>query len=144
MIHMQNVEQILTRFKENGHRLTKVRKAMVTLFAKSPLPLSAEEIQRRIKVAQPEVNKTTIYREIVFLEETGTVQRIEFGDKVSRYELKDGGHHHHAVCNDCGRVEDVMAEGDVDKHEKVIARRTGFQVTSHSLEFFGVCAKCQS
>ncbi len=140
---MIQMEELLAQLKGRGCRMTAVRLAMVRLFAKTSKPLAAEEILKKIAVSERDVNKTTIYREIAFLEEAGIVQKVEFGDQIRRYELKEQEHHHHVVCEGCGRVEDVQADEDIAEHEKDITRQSGFKITSHALEFFGLCPSCQ-
>ena len=55
-------------------------------------------------------DRATIYRNLVDLADAGLVSRVELGDHVWRYEVRDGEHasgdreHSHFVCNDCGTV----------------------------------------
>lgn len=72
------------------------------------------------------------------------IQRLEFGEGKFRYEIKkDKYHHHHLICTNCGKVEDVEGEF-LTKMENEIKSKKGFLVKSHSLEFFGICKNCQN
>ncbi len=51
------------------------------------------------------------------------------------------GHHHHAVCTRCGRVDDVPCRA-LSTYERILSRGLRFQLTEHQLEFYGVCARC--
>jgi Fe2+ or Zn2+ uptake regulation protein len=136
-------EQILNRLKGDGQRLTPARCALVELFASGVVPLSADEIVARLSTPKSKPDRTTIYRELAFLESHGIIRKIEFGDQLRRYEVEDGSHHHHVVCTSCRRVEDVDADADFDQQERKLANQTGFRITGHSLEFFGLCQACQ-
>ena len=87
----------------------------------------------------------TVYRSMHLLEELGMVKRFDFGDGVARFELVgegDDGHHHHLVCVRCSRVVEIE-ECFPSKIEDEIAARNGFKAITHTLEFFGVCPRCQ-
>lgn len=132
-------KQLIQALQERGHRVTHVRSKMIELFVKHHAPLSAEELLKQI----PDTHKTTVYRELAFLEEQNIVKKIEFGDGIRRYELTELEHHHHLVCVSCKKVTDIHLEGDLDVEEKKISRKTGFKILNHSLEFFGMCPKCK-
>lgn len=133
----------LSYLKTKGYRLTKVRAYTVTALTESPKPLSVGDLGRIFEQKQFPVNKTTLYREIMFLKDKGLVQEVEFGDGKKRYELTPGKHHHHVICVRCKTVEDVPLQEDFIAQEKRIARETRFKIINHSLEFFGLCANCQ-
>ena len=135
-------EIILKRLRERGNRITKVRREMVALLVKAQAPLAALDILQVLEKKKLQVNKTTVYRELDFLGENNIVQEVEFGDKKKRYEISDK-HHHHVVCVQCKRVEDVDLEKDLDMEERKIAKQKGYKIINHSLEFFGLCAKCK-
>ncbi|OHA62776.1 MAG: hypothetical protein A3E07_03490 [Candidatus Wildermuthbacteria bacterium RIFCSPHIGHO2_12_FULL_45_9] len=135
-------ESVISVLREQGHRITNVRSAVVELLETSKSPLSADEIREELKKRKLDVNKTTVYRELDFLKGRNIAQEVEFGDKKKRYEIV-GKHHHHVVCVQCKRAEDVDLQQDLDVVEKKIARGKGFQITGHSLEFFGLCSNCR-
>jgi Fur family transcriptional regulator, ferric uptake regulator len=67
----------------------------------------------------------------------------DFPRKAGRHaERGEAHHHHHIVCEDCGRVshlEVCLPAGLTGKVEGV----SGFRVTGHHLEFQGLCAECR-
>lgn len=130
---------LLQMLQSKRCRITSARKEICLLLEKTHAPISAEEILEKINVA----HKTTIYRELAFLEGEGLIQKIEFGDGVRRYERAEMEHHHHLVCIECKKVADVHLAEDLDVQERSIARKTGFKILNHSLEFFGLCSKCK-
>ncbi len=111
--------------------LIKTRSKIIEILNKSNSPISALDLLTKIKV-----NKTTIYRELNFLVDSGLVKEVDFGDRKKRYELKDRKHHHHLVCLNCKRVTDVNIKESFNTPKD-------FKVIRHNLEFFGLCANCQ-
>jgi Fur family ferric uptake transcriptional regulator len=88
-------------------------------------------------------NKTTVYRQLDVLEQANMIQLVTLADRIQRYELVGESHHHHLVCLHCHKIEDVDFPTDLEQQEQLIAQTNNFKVSYHSLEFFGVCGKCQ-
>ncbi|MEX0869998.1 MAG: Fur family transcriptional regulator [Candidatus Spechtbacterales bacterium] len=141
---MVQKKQILKNLKQRGHRITKVRSAMLDVFENAKKPLLAAEISASLKGKGIYANKTTVYRQIDFLKEERVIKEIDFGDLQRRYELAGTDHHHHAVCVYCGDVEEVELSGDLKSQEKKISQDYKFKVLHHKLEFFGICRKCNN
>lgn len=140
---MQNLEHILVQLKTDGHRFTQIRKAVLGLLVKSSEPLSSPNLQSLLLKKKISVNKTTVYRELAFLKTQNVVRELQFRDSAKRYEITPENHHHHIICINCEKIEDVELKKDLDKAEKVISRNMNFKIINHSLEFFGLCAKCK-
>ncbi len=119
-------------------RQTATRKQLLDILKKTPGPISAEEILQRIPV-----NKTTIYRQLSSLHAAGLISDIRFADRKVRYELTRD-HHHHLVCTNCNSVSDVVLPENLDTLASQSTSARNFLITSHYLEFFGLCHNCQS
>ncbi|MFA7308909.1 MAG: Fur family transcriptional regulator [Patescibacteria group bacterium] len=131
------------QLRKEGHRLTKIRQALVDIFTAHHLPLTAYEIQGLLLEQGLSSNKTTIYRELEFLLGKDVISQVQFQDRVARYELKTDHHHHHLICTSCSVVQDVAFDDNLEKHAALISAATDFTITSHSLEFYGHCARCK-
>lgn len=129
--------------RSQGYRITPIRTAILSRFTSREAPLSAIDIKNALRREGIPLNKTTVYRELSSLKKVGIIKEIILGDRTRRYEMADGDHHHHLVCVRCKNVEDVPLKEDLDNEEYWISRFKHFKVQSHSLEFFGVCAKCK-
>ncbi len=106
-------------------------------------PISVPDIIKELRQKKLTTNKTTVYRYLALLLEQNRINEIEFREGKKRYELSNSKHHHHIICKNCDRIEDVEI-GDAFKiEEKKIEHAKKFKVLSHSLEFFGLCADCQ-
>lgn len=139
---MSRKESVLHKLRNKGHRITKVRDALVDVLATTDAPLSALDLQSYLEKNHIKVNKTTVYREISFLRDQKVIHEIQFGDGKSRFRACPDVHHHHAICVRCNRVEEIVAEGDFLEKEREMARGMSFRVLYHTLEFFGVCRDC--
>lgn len=119
-------------------RMTKQKKWI--LGALCHHPLSADELFLKLKKSGHRIDLTTIYRNLETLAAAGTIVETHFSDGVARFELSDGTHHHHVICGECGKVEDIAID------EKILiqatAKKTDFTISRHILEFFGVCRDC--
>jgi Fe2+ or Zn2+ uptake regulation protein len=72
------------------------------------------------------------------------IQEVEFGDGKKRYEIAiNRPHHHHVICLNCKRVEDIPLEKELLSQEKLIEDLTKYRLTEHMLEFFGLCENCK-
>jgi Fe2+ or Zn2+ uptake regulation protein len=129
-------------FRSLGHPATRVRGEILRILAESPIPLSPREIRARIPDPKPDVS--TIYRNLSLMVSIGLVRSVALHERSRRYEsASDGSHRHRAVCRLCGRIESFQPKRcDLSRIESDIRGTLGFDVTDHSLEFFGACAEC--
>ncbi len=137
--------RILDALKEKGYRLTAVRRTMVELFVKAAEPMSAPLIIALLSKKKLKVNKTTVYREIEFLEKEGIIIPVYVDAEKKTYELKAGAHHHHVVCQACDTVEDIDSkalESVMKKLESKVKKNSNFTQIWHSVELFGLCKSC--
>ncbi len=140
---MEKNSLIFRQLKEMKYRLTRCRKAMIDIFENSSSPLTVQEINHFLKKSGVRVNKTTIYRELDLLKRLGFVKEIEFGEGKKRFENATAGHHHHFVCQNCESVSDIEINKEFEKIEQKLVQSKNYQITDHTLEFFGLCRECQ-
>ena len=136
--------EVAERISRAGQRPTRNRLAIVEALQASPRPLTIHEILD----AQPQLAQSSVYRNLVVLEEARTVRRIVTDHEFARYELAEDltGHHHHLICVECGAVEDVPApaglERSVHSAAEQIALSTGFRTEHHRIDLLGRCKRC--
>jgi Fur family transcriptional regulator, ferric uptake regulator len=129
---------------EAGHRSGGARRAVVELLADEDCCLTAQEIAERLRSSGSGVGTASVYRALDLLDEFGLVQRIEVGEGGSRYEamVPGGEHHHHAVCDRCGRItpfEDASLERAIGQ----LAKRLDHHVRGHDVVIRGRCGRCE-
>lgn len=139
---MNTLESHLDRWKAQGYRMTKSRIALLELFLNEEHPLSAEEIQKKLKRKRVTADPSTIYRELDFLTQETVIQEVKLHSKKRFFELSFKSHHHHLVCLNCEAIEEVEMDNELTLLEKNIQRKSNFQIQSHVLEFFGLCGSC--
>ena len=90
------------------------------------------------------VGIASVYRALDGMDELGLVQRIDLGDGVARFEPAHAGgdHHHHLVCDDCGKVEPFEDAGLESAIERVADGR-GYTVAAHDVVLRGACEDCR-
>ena len=129
-------------FAQSGIRKTPARTAIFSFLGNADRPVSIEEICANANVKKLSLDLVTVYRTIHSFVEKGVVRQIDFHEGKFRYELSNMPHHHHIVCTQCGSVQDVE-DCLKESAEDAIQKQTGYTITSHALEFFGVCKKCK-
>jgi Fe2+ or Zn2+ uptake regulation protein len=137
-------ETVAARLRSVGQRLTANREALLDTLSAAPRPLTIPEIlARREGLAQ-----SSVYRNLVVLEDAGVVHRVVGADEFARWELAEDltGHHHHLICASCGRVEDVPASAGLERSvaaaAAAVTRTTGFHTQRHRVDLVGVCKRC--
>lgn len=135
-------EGILRKLKERGHRLTPQRLAVARILAESEEHLSAQKIFERIKKDFPITSFATIYKTVALLRDLGEVMELGFSDAANRYDGARPHPHPHLICVRCRKILDPRVPS-LEEISKKLARRTGFQIIRHRLDFFGLCPGCQ-
>jgi len=122
--------------------LTVVKKATYLFFNELTEPADYNQIMDYLNKNGIKVNKTTIYRNLNALLAENKITELDFGEGKKRYELNKN-HHHHLICNICKKIECFEIKQDLHEQETEISKNTDFKITSHMLEFFGICKDCQ-
>lgn len=100
--------------------------------------VSAEDVYRMLLEAGGEIGLATVYRVLTQFEAAGLVERHNFEEGYSVFELNRGQHHDHIVCIFCGRVEEFIDE-TIERRQSEIAQQKGFEIGDHSLTIYGRC-----
>ncbi|AWB81471.1 transcriptional repressor [Corynebacterium yudongzhengii] len=125
-----------------GVRNTRQRTAVVDLLSELDNFASAKEIHRELEERDARVGLTTVYRTLQSLAEIDAVDVLHMASGESLYRAcHTDDHHHHLVCTECGRTEEIDG-GPVEKWAKDVAKSHGFRLTGHDAEIFGVCQDC--
>lgn len=133
-------EHFRALIREAGHRATPGRIALLETLEKTGKPMSIPEILEQMRSS---IDEATVYRTLDALKEKKIVRQLDFQHGHGEYELADSKHHHHIVCVQCDKVEDIILKTDLRAEEKQITKEKQFKILDHSLEFFGLCEKCQ-
>jgi len=128
--------------KEKGYRLTSQRLAILDVLHSSDKHLAAEDIYNQVRAKYPRINRSTVFRTLELLKELGLVDETDLGGDRLYYHHADKGHHHHLICQKCGRVFDVEEE-ILEPLEELLLRKYNFRADIRHLAIFGHCLSCE-
>ncbi|HEX6491162.1 MAG TPA: transcriptional repressor [Gaiellaceae bacterium] len=136
-------EATLRSLRAKGHRDGRARRAIVEALGRQHCCLTAQELFDQLRKEGHRVGIASIYRTLEQLSRDGFLQRIDIGAGIARFEpLHTGGeHHHHLVCEDCGKVE-AFADEQLERALRQVEGRTGYSVAGHELVLRGACDEC--
>jgi Fur family ferric uptake transcriptional regulator len=136
-------DDALEALRDAGLRRGGARRAVVEYLSRQDCCRSAQEIHDGIVSAGGAVGVASVYRTLETLAELRLVQRVDVGDGVARFEPAGEGdhHHHHLVCDDCGRVEPFTDEPLEQALERA-AGRLGYAM-QHEVVLRGTCGDCR-
>jgi Fur family transcriptional regulator, ferric uptake regulator len=121
-----------------ANRSTKQKRAIEAVLSTHANPLTALEIQQLAAHEVPNIGVATIYRSLKSLTQEGRVVCVGIAGQPPRYERADKAHHHHFLCNDCGRVFEL--ERCVSNISTMAPHN--FRVSRHEITLYGSCAIC--
>ena len=142
-IDMVDIRQ---KFQEKQYKLTPQRRIILEAFVDhQDEHLSAEDVHTIVRQHSSEIGLATVYRTLELFSELDVLQKMDFGDGRSRYEINEKTtphHHHHLICLACNKVKEF--EDDLlETLETVISRKSNFTIVDHQVKFYGYCDECQ-
>lgn len=130
--------------KLKGLRASKNRDDVICILQNSSTPVSVEDIYEKIKNQNNKISLSTVYRIIEKLVNLGIVHKVTtLDDNKALYEIiKDSHtHHHYMICVKCKKMIPID-DCPVKELKKIIADKTGFNITGHKFELYGECENC--
>src|SRR5579862_4355567 len=129
--------------KKTRLKRTSQRDLILDVFLDTEAHVSAEDLYEMVKVKDPTVGFTTVYRTLKLLMECGLARELESYDGTMLYEHHyKHSHHDHLICTECGKLIEFYSE-EIEKMQDEIVRKYQFKPLHHSHRIFGVCADCQ-
>ena len=141
--HKKRFETIIQKLRDNGHKITPQRMAIVAVLTKSEGHPSVEDIYDQIKTDFPTMSLATVYRNIVLIKSLGEVLELGFPDGSNRYDGNKPTPHPHVICVKCKKIVDPDLDS-FDDMKKEVASATSFTILNHRLDFFGICSNCMA
>jgi Fur family ferric uptake transcriptional regulator len=134
----------LDSLQARGLRNGGARRAVIEHLGDQSCCRSAQEIFDAIRADGRPVGIASVYRALDQLVELELVQRVELGDGIARFEPShvDGEHHHHLVCDACGKVE-PFADPGLEQALEDAARRLDYRMQAHEVVLHGRCDGCR-
>ena len=133
-------QTILDRCEANGLRVTGQRRTIAQVLEDSSDHPDVETIHARASGIDPNISVATVYRTVKLFEESGLLERREFGDGRARYEDAERDHHDHLIDVQTGEVIEFV-DPEIEAWQEKIAERLGYDLKGHRLELFGTRRK---
>lgn len=136
------LSSLLERLKGRGLRMTPQRLAILRALVMHPGHPTVEELHQVLQPQFPTMSLATVYKTITLLKGAGEVLELEFSSRDNRFDGHNPLPHPHLICTGCGRILDPLVP-DLAGMIADLSRRTGYAVTSHRLDFYGLCPECR-
>ncbi len=140
--HESRLNQMLSRVRDRHFRLTPQRMAILQILANSEEHPTVEDIYQQVKTRFPTTSLATVYKTIALLKELDEVLELGFPDGSNRYDGNRPYPHPHAICTKCKKIMDPEISS-VDELSEEMRQKTGYTISFHRLDFFGLCPECQ-
>ena len=127
-----------------GYRGGAARAAVIDHLATQTCCRTALEIYEAVRSRHREVGLASVYRALDTLTQLRLIQRVDVGDGIARFEpaAPTGEHHHHLVCDDCGKVE-AFEDRALERALDQVADTTGYALAGHEVLLRGACSDCR-
>ena len=139
---MNDKKDNISKLKEAGLKVTHSRCKILEIFQSSPEEhYTADKLKDLLVDSGETIGLATIYRVLTQLEMANLIQKNNFDDNQSAYEIKKS-HHDHLICTKCGDIIEFVNQ-DLEVLQENISQKYNFSLTSHVMTLFGVCKKCR-
>lgn len=135
------VEEVLGRLRARGSRVTTPRRLLVESLVTAAGHRTAEELAAEVQSRAPDVNISTIYRNLDELERQGVVVHAHLGHGPATYHLAPAAHGH-LVCEVCGIAFEAPDELFRELGRTAL-QRFGFEIDPHHFAVLGRCQACR-
>ena len=135
-------EHARRELRRSGHRAGGAREEVLDLLASQDCCLSAQDIHDRLRSGDRGVALASVYRALDVLTQLRLVHRVDVGGTAC-FEPADpsGEHHHHAICERCGKM-DAFEDPALERLLDQVGARLGYDVAAHDLVLRGSCPEC--
>ncbi|MGB8452138.1 MAG: transcriptional repressor [Anaerocolumna sp.] len=128
------------KLKSAELKQTKKRILILSVLESASAALTAEEIAD-LTSRDMKMSISTIYRALNALADKNVIIKALHQDGKTYYEINNHTHKHSLLCTLCN--ESIPIEAcPLESLEGYLTSKTGYTITGHSLEFFGICPKC--
>ena len=128
---------IIERCEAKGLRLTEQRRTIAAVLQDADDHPDVEELYNRASAIDPRISLATVYRTVKLFEESGILEKHEFGDGRARYETADREHHDHLIDVHSGEVIEFV-DPEIEALQEKIAKKLGYKLKGHRLELYAV------
>lgn len=137
-----DADRLVDGLRSAGLRITEGRRAVCSVLAEAGHShLRAADVLEQARAYAPQIDQSSVYRTLEKLEELGFLHHVHLGHGAGVYHVSANADHHHVVCVDCGRTEQIDSELIAPMLETTAAS-TGFSETWLHFAVQGRCTRC--
>ena len=138
-------ERALEELRAAGYRRGFARVRVIDFLDRQGCCVGAQEIHLELRSRGEAVGLASVYRVLDVLAAKGLVQRLDLGDGVTRFEAvrHSEEHHHHIVCDGCGKIE-PFADDRLERVIRDVEEKSEYAVAGHDIVLRGECGACRS
>ncbi len=127
--------------RAKGMRMTVQRRLVLDALRRARHHITAEEIARSIRASYPQIDPSTVYRNLEALERLGYVTHTHLDDRVTRWRRADSPQHGHLVCRRCGSEQEISMSV-LAPLAKRLKGEHGFSADLAHSAVVGLCREC--
>ena len=136
---------LLNTLKKNGYRITESRKLICELLESNiHFHFNVKQLHQKINSlskSKSNIDRTTIYRTLVALEELGLLQHSHIPHKPAIYFLNDNNQNVHLICENCDKIVDIKNQS-VNSINLILQNDTNFHTINNNFVYVGKCSEC--
>lgn len=134
--------EIAEQLRREGHRITPQRLLVLQVVKGASGHLTAEQILDELKASYPLLNLATVYRCLQWLKETGLVTETDLGEGHRVYAYLTEHRHHHLVCLQCGKIQEIP-DSILNPVREQVRQMFDFEPHIEHFALYGVCPVCR-
>jgi Fe2+ or Zn2+ uptake regulation protein len=138
---VKSVELLTEQFRGQGLKVTPQRQSIFRALSSSTVHPTAEAVYAAVSAEMPTISLRTVYQTLNDLTAMGELSTLVVGTGSTHFD-PNLEPHHHLVCDECGRIEDLHV--DFPGVAVPSSGEAGFEVTATEIVFRGRCASCAS
>ena len=119
------------------------REAILEVIKENLIHPTADEIYEFVTKKEPQISKSTVYRNISILVELGKIKKIKTTIGPDRYDYTYK-EHSHMICEKCGKVFDFYYDFDNENILKEMMKQEDIRFDINSIAVYGICENCKS
>lgn len=128
---------------QSGYRISKPRQVIMEILTQAKVPLTPLAIYNQARNNGRKIGLVSVYRALELLTSLGLVCLVYANDGSQGYMVTSEGHHHHIICRVCEQAIEFSGVNDLEELILRVQQETGYTVSDHFLQLFGVCPNCQ-
>lgn len=136
-----NIDKAIKLLRKNNHKITPRRKDILHYFSIEDGYRTAKDVLKHMKKTHKGISFDTVYRNLHLYDELNILETTELNaEKHFRMNCAKH-HHHHFICNDCGKTKKINTCPMEDVEQNVLAN---YHIEGHKFEVYGLCPLCSA